>query len=42
MPNACMRTLLIDDDPFALKLLAHQLAQLGCVAVTLCEHARRR
>ena len=39
-PNTCMRTLLIDDDPFALKLLARQLAQLGRVAVTLCEHAK--
>jgi EAL domain-containing protein (putative c-di-GMP-specific phosphodiesterase class I)/CheY-like chemotaxis protein len=34
-----MKTLLIDDDPFALKLLARQLEQLGCVAVTLCERA---
>ena len=34
-----MATLLIDDDPFALKLLARQLAQLGCVEVTLCERA---
>ena len=34
-----MNTLLIDDDPFALKLLARQLEQLGCVAVTLCERA---
>lgn len=35
-----MRTLLIDDDPFALKLLARQLEQLGCAAMTLCERAR--
>ncbi len=35
-----MKTLLIDDDPFALKLLARQLAQVGCVDVTLCEHAQ--
>lgn len=34
-----MNTLLIDDDPFALKLLARQLEQLGCVEVTLCERA---
>ena len=35
-----MNTLLIDDDPFALKLLARQLAQLGHTAVTLCESAQ--
>ena len=35
-----MNTLLIDDDPFALKLLARQLAQLGHTAVTLCERAQ--
>jgi EAL domain-containing protein (putative c-di-GMP-specific phosphodiesterase class I) len=34
-----MTTLLIDDDPYALKLLARQLAQLGCAPVTLCERA---
>ena len=34
-----MNTLLIDDDSFALKLLARQLEQLGCVAVTQCERA---
>ena len=32
-----MKTLLIDDDPFALKLLVRQLAQLGHTQVTLCE-----
>ena len=35
-----MNTLLIDDDPFAMKLLARQLAQLGHTAVTLCESAQ--
>ena len=35
-----MKTLLIDDDPFALKLLALQLEQLGCAPVTLCESAQ--
>jgi EAL domain-containing protein (putative c-di-GMP-specific phosphodiesterase class I)/ActR/RegA family two-component response regulator len=35
-----MRTLLIDDDPFALKLLARQLERLGCAAVTQCERAQ--
>jgi EAL domain-containing protein (putative c-di-GMP-specific phosphodiesterase class I)/ActR/RegA family two-component response regulator len=35
-----MKTLLIDDDPFALKLLARQLELLGCVAVTQCERAQ--
>lgn len=30
-----MKTLLIDDDPFALKVLARQLEQLGCVALPL-------
>jgi CheY-like chemotaxis protein len=34
-----MATLLIDDDPFALKLLGTQLQLLGCVDVTLCENA---
>ena len=34
-----MKTLLIDDDLFALKLLALQLGQLGYVEVTLCERA---
>jgi EAL domain-containing protein (putative c-di-GMP-specific phosphodiesterase class I)/CheY-like chemotaxis protein len=34
-----MSTLLIDDDPFALKLLARQLDQLGHRGVTLCERA---
>lgn len=31
MPDT--RTLLIDDDPFALKLLTHQLAQIGMVVI---------
>jgi EAL domain-containing protein (putative c-di-GMP-specific phosphodiesterase class I) len=31
-----MKTLVIDDDPFALKLLGHQLSTLGCDDVTLC------
>ena len=35
-----MKTLLIDDDPFALKLLARQLQNLGCTALALCERAR--
>ena len=35
-----MTTLLVDDDPFALKILAHQLSQLGCVELRSCEHAR--
>jgi EAL domain-containing protein (putative c-di-GMP-specific phosphodiesterase class I)/ActR/RegA family two-component response regulator len=35
-----MNTLLIDDDPFALKLLARQLAQLGRNDVCQCEHAQ--
>ena len=34
-----MTTLLIDDDAFALRLLARQLKQVGCAAVTLCERA---
>ena len=34
-----MKTLLVDDDPFALKLLARQLEQLGCTELLLCEHA---
>lgn len=34
-----MCTLLIDDEPFALKLLSHQLASLGITDVSLCEHA---
>lgn len=34
-----MKILLVDDDPFALKLLARQLEQLGCAAVTLSERA---
>lgn len=36
-----MDTLLIDDDPFALKLLAHQLALQGRQDVTLCEQAQQ-
>nr|WP_315228033.1 EAL domain-containing response regulator [uncultured Albidiferax sp.] len=35
-----MKTLVIDDDTFALKLLARQLALAGCHDVTLYEHAR--
>lgn len=31
------KTLVIDDDSFALKLLAQQLDQLGCTGLTLCE-----
>ena len=31
------KTLLIDDDSFALKLLAQQLNRLGCAGLTLCE-----
>lgn len=34
-----MKTLLVDDDPFALKLLARQLQQLGCTDLLLCERA---
>lgn len=34
-----MTILLIDDDPFALKLLARQLEQLGCIAPIPCERA---
>ena len=35
-----MNILLIDDEPFALKLLARQLANLGFEEVISCEHAR--
>jgi EAL domain-containing protein (putative c-di-GMP-specific phosphodiesterase class I) len=35
-----MRVLLIDDDPFALKLLARQLDVLGVVDVQACDSAR--
>jgi len=35
-----MHTLLIDDDPFALKTLARQLEQLGCAQITLRERAQ--
>ena len=35
------KILLIDDDPFALKLLARQLTLEGCDAVTLCEQAQQ-
>lgn len=35
-----MKTLLLDDEPFALKILAHQLAGLGCTELVSCEHAR--
>ncbi len=34
-----MNTLLIDDDPLALKLLTRQLERLGCVGVQQCERA---
>ncbi len=34
-----MKTLLVDDDPFALQLLSLQLEELGCVDLTLCERA---
>jgi len=35
-----MKTLLIDDEPFALKLLERQLANLGFEEVIACEHGR--
>ena len=35
-----MNLLLIDDEAFALKLLARQLANLGFEEVIPCEHAR--
>lgn len=35
-----MKTLLVDDDPFALKLLARQLALLGVSEVTSCDGAQ--
>ena len=35
-----MKTLLVDDDPFALKLLARQLALLGVLEVTICDGAQ--
>ena len=35
-----MNILLIDDEPFALKLLARQLTNLGFEEVIPCEHAR--
>lgn len=35
-----MNTLLIDDEPFALKLLTRQLANLGFAEVISCEHAQ--
>lgn len=34
-----VKTLLIDDDPFALQLLARQLERVGCVRVMLCNSA---
>ncbi|MDP1647810.1 MAG: EAL domain-containing response regulator [Rubrivivax sp.] len=34
-----MNTLLIDDDPLALKLLTRQLGRVGCVGVLHCERA---
>ena len=36
-----MQILLVDDDPFALKLLARQLTLEGCDALTLCEQAQQ-
>jgi EAL domain-containing protein (putative c-di-GMP-specific phosphodiesterase class I)/DNA-binding NarL/FixJ family response regulator len=35
-----VRTLLIDDDPFALKILTRQLERLGCRPIVPCERAR--
>jgi EAL domain-containing protein (putative c-di-GMP-specific phosphodiesterase class I)/FixJ family two-component response regulator len=35
-----VKTLLIDDDPFALAMLARQLERLGCEAVTSCDSAQ--
>jgi EAL domain-containing protein (putative c-di-GMP-specific phosphodiesterase class I)/ActR/RegA family two-component response regulator len=35
-----VKTLLIDDDPFALRMLERQLERLGCEAVTSCESAQ--
>ena len=35
-----MKTLLIDDDPFVLKMLARQLERLGCESVASCESAK--
>jgi EAL domain-containing protein (putative c-di-GMP-specific phosphodiesterase class I)/CheY-like chemotaxis protein len=35
-----VKTLLIDDDPFVLRMLARQLEQLGCESVTSCESAQ--
>ena len=35
-----VKTLLIDDDPFALAMLARQLERLGCEAVTSCNSAQ--
>ena len=34
-----MKILLVDDDPFALKLLSHQMEQLGFVNTISHEHA---
>ncbi len=34
-----LKVLLVDDEPFVLKLLAGQLAKLGCRDVTTCERA---
>ncbi len=34
-----MKTLVIDDEPFMLKLLSHQLANLGITEVTTCQRA---
>ena len=36
-----MQILLVDDDPFALKLLARQLTLEGCDSVTPCEQAQQ-
>ncbi len=35
-----LKIVLIDDDPYELKLLAHQLKRLGYLELMLCEHAR--
>jgi len=36
-----MKTLIVDDDPFALKLLARQLARLGIAQLTSCSGAQQ-
>jgi EAL domain-containing protein (putative c-di-GMP-specific phosphodiesterase class I)/FixJ family two-component response regulator len=35
-----VKTLLIDDDPFVLRMLARQLERLGCESVASCESAK--